>query len=333
MKQAQYQISGNNECKCTLCPHFCVLTNNKAGICRTRICIKGTIYVKNYGELCSLAIDPVEKKPLFHFLPGTKTLSLASEGCNFRCLNCQNYSISQVGQGSAGGIYQNPESIVNLAIEKQCESISYTYSEPVVFYEYMYETAKIAHSRGLKNIMVSNGYINPEPLYALCEFLDAANIDLKCSDDKTYKKLTGGSLQPVLKTLETLKQRGVWLEITNLLVTGITDKKELLESLCLWLEKNNFHNSPVHFSRFYPTFRLSETPPTPLISLKTAIKTARSHNLKFIYSGNFHGLDENTYCPQCGGVLIERNGYKIRNTGLKGSCCGKCGVSIPGVWE
>ncbi|MDD4064782.1 MAG: AmmeMemoRadiSam system radical SAM enzyme [Bacteroidales bacterium] len=271
---------------CLLCPHYCVIPEGKTGKCRTRINKEGVLYSLAYGNPCSVAIDPIEKKPLYHFLPGSQVLSIATAGCNFRCLNCQNWTISQASPENIDHYDLSPGQIINMALRHKTPSIAFTYTEPTVFYEYMFDIAVKAHEKGLKTIMVSNGYINSGPLEALCPYIDAANIDLKCFDDKMYRRLTGGKLQPVLDTLLTLQKAGVWTEITHLVIPGMTDNPVWFESMCRWLVDNGFASAPLHISRFFPAYKLAHLPPTPVEKVMKEKEIAEKCGLKFVYPGN-----------------------------------------------
>ena len=335
MHVAFYQQSLTDEkVKCLLCPHQCILHEGKTGICSTRQNRKGVLYTLAYDNPCSLNIDPIEKKPLFHFLPGSEILSIATAGCNFKCLNCQNWEISQSSPEEIPAYHFTPENIVNEAIRRDIPSIAFTYTEPTVFYEYVYDTANLAHQKNLKTVIVSNGYINEKPLLDLCPFLDGANIDLKCFDTHLYRKLAGGSLEPVLKTLKTLKEQGVWLEITNLIVPTYSDSVEMITSMCKWLVDNGFEDTPLHFSRFFPANQLPDLPPTPIKTLLAAREIAQTAGIKYVYVGNVPALGyENTYCPICEKLLIERTGFTVDKNFLNERKCTFCHAAIPGVWE
>ncbi|HEY5499670.1 MAG TPA: AmmeMemoRadiSam system radical SAM enzyme [Bacteroidales bacterium] len=319
--------------RCVLCPHHCLLQDGQRGICRTRINRQGVLYTLAYGNPCSLAVDPIEKKPLFHFHPGTSILSIATKGCNFRCLNCQNWDISQSLPEESIHNEVLPEEVVRQALLHQTKSIAFTYTEPTVFYEYVLDTAVAAHKMGLKTVLISNGYINEKPLLELCQYLDAANIDLKCFDEEIYHRLTGGRLQPVLDTLKTIRDQGLWLEITSLLVPGFSDGPERIQAMCDWLVANGFEDTPLHFSRYFPAFKLHHLPATSEQSLLQAKKIAEATGIKYVYIGNIPGLHgENTYCPHCRHLLVERSGYVVRQNALDSGCCAFCGTRIPGVW-
>lgn len=335
LKEAKYyEKLENSKVKCLLCPHFCELSIDKIGICKTRINKQGALYTLAYSNPCAVNIDPIEKKPLFHFFPGTETLSIATAGCNLGCLNCQNSDISQSSPNELQTPKYEPQGIVNLALSKKIESISYTYTEPFVFFEYMYDIAKLAKSNNLKNIIVSAGYVNQEPLKEIIPFLDAANIDLKSFDDEIYKKVNKAKLKPVLETLKTLKESNVWLEITNLLIPGINDNNEMIENMCQWLVDNGFETTPLHFSRFHPHYKMNDLPATPYITIKNAIETALKKGLKYVYSGNVWNDEyEKTFCPNCGKILIDRQGFEVGNISIKNNKCKYCDYKVHGVFN
>jgi pyruvate formate lyase activating enzyme len=318
---------------CTLCPHTCFLKNGETGICRTRKNIDNKLFSIVYGYPCSLQIDPVEKKPLYHFYPGSKTLSLSTIGCNLRCLNCQNHHISQADFRSSDHHYASPEHLTERALLSNCQSLSYTYTDPIVYYEYTRDMAILSHEKGLKNIIVSAGYINKKPLRDWCRYIDAANIDLKNFDDLIYQRLNGIRLKPVLQSLEILNEEGVWLEITNLIIPGFTDDLKMIKKMCLWLARNGFTDTPIHFSRFFPTYQLNQLSPTPINTMLTACQIALNSGLKYVYMGNVSNHKaESTYCPNCGTLLIERKGYLTLIKGLKESHCIFCDTKIPGLF-
>jgi Pyruvate-formate lyase-activating enzyme len=324
----------NQVVHCHVCPHNCLISNGKYGLCKTRVNKDGQLYSIAYGNPCSVSIDPVEKKPLFHFYPGARIYSLATAGCNFRCLNCQNWEISQSSPLELQHLDLSPVDVVQQAIDYGFDLIAFTYTEPTVFYEYILDTAKIARQKGLKTVLISNGYINPEPLLNLCEYIDAANIDLKCFDDSIYRKLTGGRLQPVLDTLKTIIETGVWLEITNLIIPDYSDKQQMIETMCNWLVINGFTDTPLHFSRFFPTYKMRHLQPTDQQILLRAKEIAEVSGLKYVYIGNQPELDgENTFCPQCKHVLMERVGYRVNKNLIHKGQCTFCGESIAGVWK
>ncbi|MCW3807498.1 AmmeMemoRadiSam system radical SAM enzyme [Plebeiibacterium marinum] len=331
---AEYWELSKGGVRCTLCPHTCLLKDGETGVCRTRKCVEDKLVSLVYGYPCALHIDPVEKKPLYHFKPSSQTFSLSTTGCNLRCLNCQNFSISQKNFSVGEFDYVAPQDIVRMAMDKQCRSVSYTYTEPIIYYEYMRDVAVVAHEKGLANIMVSAGYINKKPLRDLCRYIDAANIDLKCFNNKTYQKLSKVDLTPVLNTLELLKEEGVCLEITNLMVPGYTDDLKEIGKMCQWLVDKGFDQVPLHFSRFYGTHKLSHLQTTSIEKMEKAFDIAKQTGIKYVYLGNVrHTSAENTYCPACHQLLIERNGYATRVSGMIGSKCTKCSNEIYGVFD
>lgn len=330
---ALFQQESPKGVMCLLCPNSCVLKEKETGQCRSRVVNKNKLYTIAYGNPCTMNSDPVEKKPLYHFLPGTTALSIATAGCNLSCLNCQNWTISQTSPANTRNFNLPPQDVVVTAIENKSRSIAYTYSEPNTFYEYVYDTSKAAHEKNIMNIMVSNGYINPEPLKQLCKYIDAANIDLKSFSDTTYIKLNGGRLQPVLDSLKIYLDEGVWLEITNLIVPGWNDKPEEVNKMCKWLFLNGFKDVPVHFSRFFPQYKLEHLPPTPVNILKTAAGIAKDEGLNYVYIDNLAGSETaDTICPKCGKKMVSRRGYTILENNLTDGKC-SCGTTIPGVWK
>ncbi len=333
--EAKYYENDGSLVVCDLCPKECVIRPNKKGDCRTRVNVRGKLYTVAYGNPCAVNVDPIEKKPLFHFLPSSSAFSIATAGCNFRCLNCQNWSISQIAPEEARNFDLPPKAVVAAASRYKCQSIAYTYAEPVAFYEYVYDSSVLAKANGIKNVLVSNGYIKKKPLRALSEYLDAANIDLKSFDDDVYKKLNGGTLKPVLDSLTVLAEEGVWLEITNLVVPTWTDDLKTIKKMCRWLVKNGFDEFPLHFTRFYPLYKLAKLPRTPLSTLKKAREIAWEAGMKYVYIGNVAEEEnlENTRCPKCGELLVKRNGYVVEKNEIKEGSCPRCGAKINGVWK
>jgi pyruvate formate lyase activating enzyme len=332
-RPAMFQEESAKGVVCLICPNECTLKDGDLSDCHNRIARKSKLYTMAFGNPCAVNTDPVEKKPMYHFLPGTTALSIATAGCNLACLNCQNWTISQTSPDRTKNFDLSPEEVVSRAADGGCRSIAYTYSEPVTFYEYVYETSRLARQAGIKNIMVSNGYINREPLKQLCRYIDGANIDLKAFTDSTYLKLTGGRLQPILDSLRIYRDEGVWLEITNLVVPGWTDKPGEIKEMCTWLAENGFSDTPLHFSRFQPQFKLEHLPPTPAAILTRAAEIARNEGIKYVYVGNLPGAGmEDTICPSCGKKVIDRSGYRIISESLSGGKC-SCGTKIPGIWS
>jgi pyruvate formate lyase activating enzyme len=318
--------------QCGLCPHECMLSNGQTGICRNRKNISGTLVPLGYGLPCAIHADPIEKKPLYHFLPGSRSFSLAVAGCNLRCKNCQNYSISQASPLETGSAYRSPRSIVDEAKASGAASIAYTYSEPTVWFEYMLDIARLARSSGLKNVLVSSGFINKAPFEELAKYLDGAHIDLKSFDDTVYRNLNAGKLAPVLDTIVSAKKKGVWVELVNLVVPEWTDDPVMIQKMCAWVRENTGEDTPVHFSRFFPLFQLAQLYPTPKDDLLKARDIAHKEKLRYVYVGNVPDIDADTRCPGCGSLLVKRDGYRVRVIGMQGPACSKCGSKIPGVW-
>ncbi len=320
--------------KCNLCPNNCMLEDGETGDCRNRTNYNGKLYSIAYGNPCAVHVDPIEKKPLFHFMPSTKAFSIAAAGCNLACLNCQNWSISQKSPKETKNYDLMPHAVAEYAAENLCKSIAYTYSEPITFYEYMLDSAKIAQKQNIKNVLISAGYIKERPLRELTPYIDAANIDLKSFDNETYMRLNAGTLKPILRTLEVLKEEGVWLEITNLVVPEWTDDMTMIKKMCDWLYANGFKDNPLHFSRFHPTYKLKRLPSTPVETLKKARETALDAGLNYVYIGNAPGSGgENTICPNCGKTIINRKGYTILQNHINNNKCKYCGEPIAGLWE
>lgn len=326
------KLSGNNV-QCLLCPYECALEEDDRGICRVRVNKEGKLFSVAYGNPCAVHVDPIEKKPLFHFLPGTTSFSIATAGCNMRCLNCQNWDISQFQPEETQNIELMPKAVVDAAIRNQSPSIAYTYSEPIAFYEYTYDTAKLAREKGIKNLLITAGYINEKPLRELCKYIDASNINLKNFKDKLYRELNGATLQPILNALKILKEENVWFEVTNLVVPSWTDDFDMIKEMSDWLYKNGFEFYPLHFSRFIPMYKLTHLPPTPVETLKKARQIALESGIKYVYIGNIPHTDaENTYCHKCEKLLIERRGFSIISNDIINGNCKYCGQKIPGVW-
>ena len=286
MECRYYQRLDDGRVECQLCPHHCRIADGKTGICRSRRNRGGVLVSEVYGKPCALAIDPVEKKPLYHFHPGTTCLSLACTGCNFRCLNCQNHDISQVGPTDADSYHLMPEDVVALCQKHHCPGIAYTYTEPLTYLEYITDTARLAREAGLWNILVTAGYVCREPLKDLLPFLDAANVDLKSFSDDIYSQVSGGHLQPVLDTILAMRDAGVWIEITNLVIPGVNDDLGMIRQMCRWLVENGLADAPLHFSRFFPRYKMADTPPTPLATLKAARQVAEEEGVRRVYLGN-----------------------------------------------
>ena len=286
MKEARFYTVTEDGVQCQLCPHHCRIKEGGRGLCRSRECWDGKLYALSYGRPCALAIDPVEKKPLNHFMPGTHCLSLSCAGCNLSCRWCQNSDISQVKPEAVESAEWSPEEVVDAALRRGLPSIAYTYTEPFTWWEYMYDIAVLAHERGLKNILVSAGYVEKEPLQKLLSYLDAANIDIKAMDEAIYRKFCGASPAPVLENILTMHAAGVHLEITNLLVTGLNDSEDQVLALCQWMVDNGLQDVPLHFSRFFPRYRFTDVSPTPKPILLKASDIAHSLGIQNTHLGN-----------------------------------------------
>jgi len=333
-KEASYWEKSGTGLRCTKCPNECVLGTGDTGLCRNRVNHEGKMYTIAYGNPCAVHVDPIEKKPFFHFLPSTRAFSIAAAGCNFRCLNCQNWEISQVSPHETVNDDLMPPDVVEECVRTRSESIAYTYSEPTTFFEYAYDTAKLARTRGIRNVWKSNGYIQEAPLRDLCKVIDAANIDLKSFDESTYNRLSGGSLAPVLRTLKIMKEQGVWLEITCLLIPGWTDDPDTIKRMCEWLVANGLADCPVHFTRFMPLYKLTQLPLTSVATLENARAAALKAGVRYPYIGNLPGHEaEHTYCHTCGKMIIERRGFAILENHIQGGTCAFCKARVPGVWR
>ncbi len=329
-----WQLLDGERVQCLLCPNNCVLRPGQLAPCRTRINEDGVLYTIAYANPVAVHVDPIEKKPLAHFLPGSLTFSISTAGCNLHCKNCQNWEISQASPNQLPYYELPPQQVVEQAIKADCKSIAYTYTDPTAFYEYTLDTAKLAHSKGLKNIIVSAGYINEEPLRELAQYLDAANIDLKSFDDRIYRRLNSGRLLPVLNTLKILKENNVWLEITNLVIPGYTDDLDMIRQMCRWLVDNGFADYPLHFSRFHPSYKLPDVPPTPVSTLEKAVEIALEEGMKYPLIGNVWGHPrESTYCPNCGKKVVGRTGFNVTEINITNGKCNFCGHPIAGVWS
>ncbi len=330
-----YQKLGNKAVQCQLCPRRCIIPPGKRGFCRVRENRNGVLYTLVYARPCAIHIDPIEKKPLFHFFPSSSAFSIATVGCNLRCAFCQNWQISQSRPEDVNYIYLEPEELIKRVRQSGSFIIAYTYTEPVIFYEYMIDIAKLAKTGGIKNIMHSNGHINEEPLRQLCKYLDAANIDLKGFDQKFYSQVALGDLETVLNTLKILKEEGVWVEITNLILSGYNDDDEMITRMCMWIKENLGSDVPLHFSRAWPMYKMLSLNPTPITTLERARRIANDCGLRYVYIGNIPGHPaENTYCPDCKRTVIKRSGYTVLEVNLnEQGKCSFCGRDIPGVWH
>ena len=332
--EAFHYASDGTTVQCQVCPNRCILSPGDRSICRSRVNIGGKLYSLTYGNPCAMHTDPIEKKPLFHFHPGTSILSIATTGCNFRCLNCQNWDISQKRPEEVRFFDLFPKDVVRKAEERKIPSIAYTYSEAITYYEYTYDTARLAREAGLRNVLVSNGYINKEPLIRLTSFLDAANIDLKSFDDRIYPCLNGGTLQPVLNTFKTLHREDVWFEIATLVVPTYVDDSEMIKKMCGWILEALGPDYPLHFLRFFPQYKLTRLPLTPIEVMEQFRDLALKEGIRYVYLGNVPGHEGcHTYCHHCQKLLIERKGYFLVQFNIENGCCKFCNTSIPGRWK
>ena len=276
----------NGVVECQLCPHHCHIANGMTGRCKSRRNLDGVLVSEVYGKPCALAIDPVEKKPLYHFHPGTKCLSIACTGCNFHCLNCQNHDISGAAPEEVDHYLLTPEQVISLCLQHHCPGIAYTYTEPLTYIEYVMETARLAHEKGLWNILVTAGYVCQEPLGDLLPYIDAANIDLKSFSEEIYQRVCGGHLSVVLDTIHAMKKYGVWIELTNLVIPTVNDDMDMIRRMCHWLVDSGLADNPLHFSRFFPRYRMQDIPPTPISTLRSARQIAQEEGLRYVYLGN-----------------------------------------------
>jgi pyruvate formate lyase activating enzyme len=323
----------NRRIQCQLCPRECLVANGERGFCGVRENRDGKYYSLVYANPCAVHVDPVEKKPFYHLLPASTSFSIATAGCNFRCKFCQNWEISQTTPDETFNLELPPEKVVALAKKAGSRSIAYTYVEPTIFFEYMTDTASLAKKEGILNVYHSNGFINPGPLKELCRVLDAANIDLKGFTEEYYSSMSQGQLAPVLQTLKTLKKEGVHLEITNLLIPTKNDDVDTVRKMCAWIKSELGAETPVHFSRFYPLYKLRNLPPTPVSTLEKSRKIALDIGLEYVYIGNVPGHEgERTFCPRCKKLLIVRQGYSIGEVHLTKGKCKFCGQPISGIW-
>ncbi len=329
-----YKKLDNKKIQCFLCPKQCVVSNHKRGYCEVRENQDGIYKTLVYGRLVAIHQDPIEKKPMFHFLPGTTALSVATAGCNVDCKFCQNWNIAQVRPEEISFRYVSPEELVNITKYYKSPTIAYTYNEPTIFTEYICDTASAGREKGIRSVMISNGFIKREPMSDLCNVLDAIKIDFKAFSEKFYREIVSGTMKPVLDTMVFIKERGKWLEIVNLVIPTHNDDKNQIKEMCKWIIDNLGPDVPVHFTRFHPQYLMKNLPPTPVKTLEMAYNVARDAGINFAYVGNVPGHPaENTVCPSCGKILIERTGYFIRSNNIINGKCSFCQTSIPGVWS
>jgi pyruvate formate lyase activating enzyme len=320
--------------KCKLCPRECVIDDRERSYCGVRENRGGSYYTLVHSRVAAAHIDPMEKKPLFHFCPGTLAFSVATAGCNVNCKFCQNWDISQARPEQVRSAYLPPKELANLARQYRCPSIAYTYSEPVVFYEYVRDAAEAGHALGIKSVVISGGYIQQDPLRKLCQGVDAIKVDLKAFSEKYYKEVVNGELKPVLEALVTMRKLGMWNEIVYLVVPTLNDSDAEFRGLAQWVKSNLGTEVPLHFSRFYPQYLLKNLPPTPLETMERAKAIADAEGLHYVYLGNVPGHPaESTYCPKCHRIVIERIGFTVKEMHLRKGKCEYCQQAIAGVWQ
>ena len=335
MEEARlYKKLEDEQVQCFLCAHRCKIREGQRGICQVRENRNGVLYTLVYGMAISQAVDPIEKKPLFHFYPGTTAFSVATVGCNFRCDFCQNWEISQMPRrdGRILGTYTAPEALVRAAKRYRSRSIAYTYTEPTIFFEYAYDTAVLAHREGIANVYVTNGYMTPEMLDAFHPYLDAANVDLKSAKDEFYRRYCGARLQPVQESLKKMKELGIWVEVTTLIIPGLNDSDDELRSIAKFIAEELGVETPWHVSRFHPHYKMYDRPPTPVSTLHRAREIGLEVGLRYVYEGNVPGSEgESTYCYNCGERIIHRFGFSILDYRIRDGKCSNCGAPIDGV--
>jgi pyruvate formate lyase activating enzyme len=328
-----YNKLDKNNVQCVLCFRKCIIAHGKRGFCQNRENRNGVLYSVVYGRPSAIQIDPVEKEPQYHFLPGTKILCIGTAGCNFKCRHCHNWHLSQSSVNEIKSYALPPQEIIDIALKHNIPTISFTYNDPIVFYEYVYDVAMLAKEKGLKIIWHSNGSIEQGPLKALLEYTDAVTIDLKGFSQEAYDN-SQAQLEPVLETLKIIKKHGVWLEIVNLVIPAINDSPEEIRRMCEWIMDNLGPDVPLHFSRFYPSYKLRDTPPTPVATLENAFAIAKNAGLEYISIGNVPGHKYNsTFCPSCNARVIHRSHFHVHSSNLINGKCGSCGHNIPGIWE
>jgi pyruvate formate lyase activating enzyme len=330
-----YEKLDGQAVRCHLCGHECIIQAGKYGVCRVRQNVGGELVSLNYGRLAAANVDPIEKKPLFHVLPGSTSMSVAAAGCNFQCEFCQNWQISQLPRTGSpdAGERTAPQDIVAAALRHGCKSVSYTYTEPTVYFEMAHETAKLARQAGLRNCFVSNGYMTPLAVKTIAPVLDAINVDLKAFRDETYRRIMKSSLPPVLDCLRALVREGVWVEITTLVVPGMNDSPEELADIANFIARELSPDVPWHVSRYHDDYKMSGHGPTPLETLEEAVRIGRQAGLRYVYQGNLPGGDGgDTHCPKCGQALVTRSYFRMLSKSLRNGLCGQCGQAIPGIW-
>ena len=331
-----YRPLEEGKVECYLCNHRCIISDSKRGICGVRENREGKLYTLVYGRAISLNVDPIEKKPIFHLLPGSTSFSVAAVGCNFRCLQCQNHEISQLprdGKGRIEGSEVSSSKVVSLAKQHRCESISYTYTEPTIYFEYAYDIARQASQEGIKNIFVTNGYMTEEALGMIRPYLDAANVDLKSFSEKFYKEVCGARLNPILENLKRMREMGIWVEITTLVIPTLNDSDREFKEIAQFILSLG-REVPWHLSAFYPTYKMLNLPRTPASTLHRAREIGIQAGLRYVYCGNVPGEEgEDTFCPHCGRTVIERTGFRVNKNDVVNGTCRNCHGGIEGIWN
>jgi len=320
--------------RCEICPKTCLIRPGQSGECRIRVNVDGQLQSVTYGRPCAIHVDPIEKKPFFHYLPGTEALSLATVGCNLHCKNCQNWEISQANPEDMAAYSLSPSEIPALARKHDCLSVAYTYTEPIVFYEYTTDSSRVCKDAGLRNLIVTAGYINPDPVRKLSRVIHAATLDIKAMSDAFYRDVCGASLAPVLRGIDIMLEEGVFLELSNLVIPTLNDSDENFRDLCRWVREHAGAETPLHFLRFFPLYRMTHLPPTPADTLIRARDIAKAEGLKHVYVGNLDLPDgENTFCASCGHVVIRRSRHVVTENRLNHGACPDCGRALHGVWQ
>lgn len=331
-----YESLDDDSVRCNLCAHRCSIREGRFGICKVRLNQSGVLYNLSYGQLISQHLDPIEKKPLYHFYPGTSAYSIATAGCNFRCQWCQNWQISQMPRegGRLSGTYVEPEQVIQAARNQGAKSIAYTYTEPTIFFEYAYEISRLAHEAGMANLFITNGYMTEEMLEIYAPYLDAANVDLKAFKDSTYRKYVGAQLQPVLDSLKEMRRLGIWVEVTTLVIPELNDDPDELREAASFVANELGPQTPWHLSAFFPAYKMRDYSATSLKSLLKAKEIGKEEGLWHIYLGNARSAGgQDTICPSCGQTLIRRSGFGVTSNEVRNGRCPECGTEIAGVWQ
>lgn len=333
MKEADFYEKLDGKLRCDLCPHHCLIEEGQRGLCGIKKNQDGKLIALTYGKPCATHVDPIEKKPLYHVHPGSSQFSIATVGCNFKCAFCQNWRISQAEPEVTSERKVPPEKVVEMAKKNDCEGIAYTYTEPTVFFEYAFDIAKLAKEEGLSNYFITNGFISPEPLKKITPYLDAANIDLKSFKPEFYKELAGARLEPVKKAIKLYYKNDIWIELTNLIIPGYNNDEGSIRKMVRWVIDELGPDVPLHLSRFFPAYKMKDVEPTPKSFLKKAYGIAKNEGLNFVYVGNIRDPEaSNTYCPECGALLIERNGLRLVSNKIEDGKCPNCGSKVPGLF-